>query len=75
MDKNEFKNLLKKAENGDSNAMYLIGLSYEAGDGVEADINEAVAWMKGADELGNKDARAWLEDYYFDDDANVQAQS
>ena len=75
MDKNEFKNLLKKAENGDANAMYLIGLAYEAGDGVEADINEAVAWMKGADELGNKDARAWLEDYYFDDDANVQAQS
>jgi len=75
MDKNEFKSLLEKAEKGDSNAMYLVGLAYEAGDGVEADINEAIAWMKGADELGNKDARAWLEDYYFDDDAGVQAHS
>ena len=75
MDKNEFKNLLKQAENGDANAMYLVGLAYEAGDGIEADMEEAVAWMKGADELCNKDARAWLEDYYFDDDAGVQAHS
>ena len=75
MEKNEFKSLLEKAENGDANAMYLVGLAYEAGDGVEADITEAVQWMKGADELGNKDARAWLEDYYFDDDAGVQAHS
>lgn len=75
MNKNEFKNLLKNAENGNANAMYLVGLAYEAGDGVEADINEAIQWMKGADELGNKDARAWLEDYYFDDDAGVQAHS
>lgn len=75
MDKNEFKNLLKKAEKGDANAMYLVGLAYEAGDSIEADMEEAVAWMKGADELGNKDAHAWLEDYYFDDDAAVQAHS
>jgi len=75
MDKNEFKSLLEKAENGDANAMYLIGLAYEAGDGVETNTTEAVAWMKGADELGNADAKVWLEDYYFDDDAGVQAQS
>lgn len=75
MNKYEFKNLLKNAENGNANAMYLVGLAYEAGDGVEADINEAIQWMKGADELGNKEARAWLEDYYFDDDAGVQAHS
>ena len=75
MEKNEIKSLLGKAENGNANAMYLVGLAYEAGDGVEADITEAVQWMKGADELDNKDAHAWLEDYYFDDDAGVQAHS
>lgn len=75
MDKNEFGILLEKAENGDANAMCLVGLAYEAGDGVEADTIEAVSWMKGADGLGNKDAHAWLGDYYFDDDAGVQAHS
>ena len=75
MDKNEFKALLEKAEDGGANAMYLVGLAYEAGDGVEANIEEALAWMKGADDLGSRDAHAWLEDYYFDDDACVQAHS
>ena len=75
MDKKEFIKLLKKAENGDDRAMYLVGLAYETGDGVEANIEEAVAWMKGAYELGNKDAKAWLEDYYFDDDPGIQAHS
>ena len=75
MDKNKFKKLLKKAENGDANAMYLVGLAYEAGDSVEADIEEAIAWMKEATDLGDKDAKAWLEDYYFDDNACTQAYS
>ena len=75
MDKNKFKNLLKKAENGDADAMYLVGLAYEAGNFVEADINEAIAWMKDSADLGNNDAKAWLEDYYFDDNACTQAYS
>lgn len=75
MDKNEFKKLLAKAEEGSAEAMYLVGLAYESGDAVEADMDEAVAWMKSAADLGNKDAKVWLEDYYFDDDANTQAYS
>lgn len=75
MNKNEFKDLLEKAENSDANAMYQVGLAYEAGNGIEQNMVEAVAWMKSADELGNMDAHAWLEDYYFDDDACVQAHS
>ncbi len=66
---------LFETENCDADAMYRRGLAYEAGDGVQADINEAVALMKEAAELGSKDALAWLEDYYFDDDAGVQAHS
>ena len=75
MNKKEFGKLLKMAENGNAEAMYLVGLAYEAGDFVEADINEAVAWMKNAAELGNEEALDWLREYYFDDDAGVQAYS
>ena len=75
MDKKKFKHLLKQAQNGDANAMYLVGLAYEAGDSVKADINETIAWMKDAADLGNNDAKAWLEDYYFDDNACTQAYS
>ena len=50
-------------------------LLMKRGDFVEADINEAVAWMKNAAELGNEEALDWLREYYFDDDAGVQAYS
>ena len=75
MDKKEFKNLLAKAESGDAEAMYLVGLEYEAGEVVTADGEKAIEWMNKAADLGNKDAHKWLEEYYFDDDAGVQAHS
>ena len=75
METKEFKQLLARAEDGDAGAMLLVGLAYESGDGTEADIKEALAWMISAAELGNRDAKAWLDDYYFDDDAGVQSHS
>lgn len=75
MEKKEFKKLLKEAEKGNMHAMYLVALEYELGIVVEKDIDEAIAWMNEAADLGDKDAKAWLADYYFDDDSCVQSHS
>ena len=73
MDKKEFERLLKEAEGGNAEAMYLVGLEYETGEVVTADGEKAIEWMNRAADLGNKDAYKWLKEYYFDDDAGVQA--
>ena len=75
MDKKEFERLLKEAESGNAEAMYLVGLEYEAGEVVTADGEKAIEWMTEAADLGNKDAHKGLEEYYFDDDAGTQAHS
>ena len=75
MDKKEFKNLLAKAEGGDAEAMYLVGLEYEAGEAVTSDGEKAIEWMNKAADLGHKEALDWLKQYYFDDDAGIQAYS
>ena len=75
MNKKGFMILLEKAEAGDAKAMYLVGLEYESGEVVDADIDEAIAWMNKAADLGDKDAKGWLDDYYFDDDTTTQAYS
>lgn len=75
MDKKKFEELLKAAEGGDAEAMYLVGLEYESGEVVTADGDKAIAWMNKADDLGNENAHKWLAEYYFDDDAGVQAHS
>ena len=75
MNKKEFEKLLKEAQEGNAHAMYLVALEYELGIVVEKDMEEAVAWMNEAADAGDKDAIDWLKDYYYDDDANVQAHS
>lgn len=75
MDKKNFETLLAEAEGGNAEAMYLVGLAYESGESVEADGKKAIAWMERAAELENEKAVQWLKEYYFDDDAGVQAHS
>ena len=75
MDKREFNKLLASAKRGDAEAMYLVGLEYESGDSVEADGDKALEWINDAADCGNKDAIAWLKQYYFDDDASTQSYS
>lgn len=75
MDKKEFEYILKKAEHGDAEAMYLLGLEYDLGEVVERDEEEALFWMNRSADRGNKEALEWLKDYFFDDDAAVQAHS
>jgi len=75
MEKKEFEKLLEEAKNGNAHSMYLVGIEYELGQVVEQDMQEALAWMSEAADLGDEEAKAWIEDYYFDDDAGVQAHS
>jgi TPR repeat protein len=44
---------IKKAEEGDAEAQYNLGLRYEYGKGVQQDIVEAVKWYQKAAEQGN----------------------
>jgi TPR repeat protein len=41
-------------------AGYFIGILYERGLGVPADLEQARAWMKKAADLGSGDAQSWL---------------
>ncbi|MBQ2804370.1 MAG: sel1 repeat family protein [Clostridia bacterium] len=75
MNKQEFEILLRKAQNGDANAMYQVALCYEDGIVVEYNLDEAIAWMNSSADLGNLQAVDWLMEYYFDDDSGVQSQS
>ena len=75
MEKKEFERLLEEAKNGNAHSMYLVGIEYELGQIVKFDMQEALAWISDAADLGDDDAKAWIEDYYFDDDANTQAHS
>ncbi|MCB1229986.1 MAG: SEL1-like repeat protein [Verrucomicrobiae bacterium] len=47
------------AEKGDAECMHAYGRCLESGFGVEANFEDAVAWMKKAAALGQPDALAW----------------
>ncbi|MCD8303844.1 MAG: sel1 repeat family protein [Prevotellaceae bacterium] len=53
------------AENGEAKAQYCLGLSYEIGDGVGRDFEEAAKWYRKAAEQGLPDAQLQLGDCYF----------
>ena len=67
--------LIKGAKMGDPKRTYELGLLYELGLGVEEDMSYAVELISYAARSGYKPAVDWMEDYYFDDDASVQAYS
>ena len=53
----DVEELKKKAEQGDADAQYNLGLCYETGEVVERDYKEAVKWYKMAAEQGHADAQ------------------
>ncbi len=67
--------LFKQAKMGKPHQMYALAMRYYEGCGLEEDMEQALFWMNQAAEAGCKRALDWLEDYYFDDDAAVQAYS
>ena len=67
--------LFKQAKMGKPHRMYALAMRYYAGHGVEADMEKALYWMHLAADTGYPPAEDFLKDYYFDDDAAVQAHS
>ena len=51
-----------KAQAGDTEAQYDLGLMYYHGIGVERDIQESETWMRKAAEQGNADAQNFLKE-------------
>ena len=59
--KEALRNFKRSAEQGYTDAMYMVGCCYENGDGAEADLDEARRWYELAAPKGNKYAIAGLE--------------
>ena len=67
--------LFKQAKMGKPHQMYALAMRYYEGYGLEEDIEQTLYWMNLAADAGYQRALDWLADYYFDDDAAVQAYS
>ncbi len=67
--------IFKQAKMGKPHRMYALANRYYSGIGVAQDAEKALYWMRLAADAGYAPAVAWMEDYYFDDDAAVQAHS
>ena len=67
--------LIKQAKMGKPHAMYCLGICYQLGREVERDMIKAYDLIATAAEVGFAPAVEWLKDYYFDDNACVQANS
>ena len=70
----KLRTLIKQAKMGKPYAMYQLGICYQLGHGRTQDLNEAANWISCAAEAGYALAIEWMKDYYFDDDACVQAE-
>jgi TPR repeat protein len=55
-----FRKLHERAEAGDREAMYLVGVCYARGKGVDIDYNSAAEWFKKATVLGHSKAKVSL---------------
>ena len=66
--------LIKQAKMGKPHAMYQLGICYQLGRERVQNMNEAAAWIAASAEAGYIPALEWMNDYYFDDDACVQAE-
>ncbi len=48
----DFEETRKKAETGDADSQYSLGMKYAYGEGVEKDVTEAIRWLRKAAEQG-----------------------
>lgn len=53
--------LINKAEDGDAEARYQLGLAYYNGDGIKQNNNKAYYWFQKAIEQGCVEAKCWLD--------------
>ena len=70
----KLRTLIKQAKMGKPHAMYQLGICYQLGHGCVQDMHEAAAWIAASAETGYIPAIEWMKDYYFDDNADVQAE-
>jgi TPR repeat protein len=59
-----FISFKKSAEQGHSDAQFILGLMYDNGEGVSKDLKQAVAWYRKAAEQGHPNAQFNLGIYY-----------
>ena len=71
----KLRKLKKKKKMGNPCAMYRLGICFETGRMVKADINTAALLISFAAKAGYTPAVEWINDYSFDDSAIVQAES
>ncbi len=71
----KIKALIKGAKMGKASAQYALGLAYEEGKSLPQSTERAIAWIGEAAAQGHEGAKAWLAEYYFDDDAFTQANA
>jgi len=67
--------LTKQAKMGNPCAMYRLGIRYQLGIGFAQDMKKAADWIACAAEMDYAPAIEWINDYSFDDNACVQANS
>lgn len=60
-DVNTFNSLKIRAEQGDAEAQYLLGMAYTHGKGVPKDYAEALKWISCADSQGHPQARQIID--------------
>lgn len=71
----KLRRLIKAAKMGKPFAMYQLGLCYECGRYVQKDLTAAAQWISCAAEEGYAPAATWMDDYKFDDNADIQANA
>ena len=59
----------------DPETLYREGLALFEGNGVEKDEQEGAYLISLAAQKGHPEAKDWIDDYTFDDDALVQGES
>jgi len=63
MEKDDITTLWQKAEQGDAEAQYQLGMRYERDDGVDQNRTQAFVWFRKAELQKHKDATASAENY------------
>ncbi len=61
----ETEALIEKAEGGDAEAQFNLGVAYDNGEGVREDHKEAVKWYRKAADQGFADAQYYLGKMYY----------
>jgi TPR repeat protein len=59
-----FKSLFNRAQKGDRECQYLVGIAFLNGEGITQDVSEALKWIHRAAEGGYPIAQLWLGEFY-----------